>query len=61
LPDGVPGVVKGIHTFGDYPEKYHPYLHAIVTDGLFTERGTFYVMPKVDSKSDYSPQQGKNY
>ena len=43
-------MVMGIHTFGDYPEKYHPHLHAIVTDGLFTERGTSYVMPKVDSK-----------
>ena len=39
-----------IHTFGDYPEKYHPHIHAIVTDGLFTENGIFYVMPKVDSK-----------
>ena len=50
LPVGIPAVVMAIHTFGDYPEKYHPHLHAIVTDGLFTERGTFYVMPKVDSK-----------
>jgi len=50
LPDGVPGVVMAIHTFGDYPEKYHPHIHAIVTDGLFTENGIFYVMPKVDSK-----------
>ena len=50
LSVGIPAVVMAIHTFGDYPEKYHPHLHAIVTDGLFTERGTFYVMPKVDSK-----------
>jgi hypothetical protein len=50
LPDGVAGVVMAIHTFGDYPEKYHPHLHAIVTDGLFTEKGDFCVMPKVDSK-----------
>ena len=37
-----------IHTFGNYPDKFHPHLHAIVTDGLFNKNGTFYVMPKAD-------------
>ncbi len=50
LADGVPGVVMTIHTFGDYPEKFHPHLHAMVSDGLFRKSGTFYVMPKVDLK-----------
>ena len=40
-----------IHTFGNYPEKFHPHLHAIVTDGLFNKNGTFYVMPNVKLKS----------
>jgi len=39
-----------IHTFGNYPEKFHPHLHAIVTDGLFNKNGTFYVMPKAKLK-----------
>ncbi|MBW1714910.1 MAG: hypothetical protein JRJ77_03660, partial [Deltaproteobacteria bacterium] len=39
-----------IHSFGDYPEKFHPHIHAIVSDGLFARTGTFYVMPGVDLK-----------
>jgi len=31
-----------------YPEKFHPHIHAIVSDGLFAKTGTFYVMPGVD-------------
>src|SRR3989337_4039968 len=48
LQDGVPGVVLSIHTFGDYPEKFHTHIHAIVSDGLFLKTGAFYVMPDVD-------------
>ncbi len=43
-------MVMSIHSFGDYPEKFHPHLHAIVSDGLFARTGTFYVMPGVDLK-----------
>jgi len=25
LTDGRPGVVMSIHSFGDYPEKFHPH------------------------------------
>jgi hypothetical protein len=50
LTDGVPGVVMAIHSFGDYPEKFHPHIHAIVSDGLFAKTATFYVMPEVDLK-----------
>ncbi|MBU2514558.1 transposase [bacterium] len=41
LKDGIPGVVKAIHFFGEYPEKFHPHIHAIVTDGLFADTGFF--------------------
>jgi len=34
LPDGVPGIVMTIHTFGEYLD-FHPNLHALVADGLF--------------------------
>ncbi|MFO8240028.1 MAG: transposase [Dissulfuribacterales bacterium] len=42
---GIPGLVMVIHTFGDYA-RFHPYLHAIVADGLFRKNGTFYVLPR---------------
>ena len=29
-------------------EKFHPHIHALVSDGLFRKSGTFYVMPKVE-------------
>lgn len=40
-----------IQTFGDYPDRFHPHLHCLVSDGPFTKSGTFYVMPKGDLKS----------
>jgi hypothetical protein len=39
-----------IHSFGNYPDKFHPHLHAIVTDGLFNKNGKFYVMAKAKLK-----------
>ncbi len=48
MSDGVPGAVMTIHTFGEYMQKYHPHLHALVSDGLFRKSGAFYVMPKAD-------------
>ena len=50
LQDGIPGVVLSIHTFGDYPEKFHPHIHAIAAYGLFRKTVKFYVMPDVDLK-----------
>ena len=47
MPTGDIGAVMAIQTFGDYG-RWHPHLHVIVADGLFTESGSFYVMPKVD-------------
>lgn len=45
----VPGVIVAIQTFGDLV-NFHPHLHAIVSDGLFTPNGWFYVSPKIDLK-----------
>jgi len=50
LKDGVVGAITVIHTFGDFPDKFHPHLHIIATDGLFSQTKTFYVMRKVDLK-----------
>jgi len=44
---GIPGIALAIQTFGDYA-RWHPHVHALVANGLFTETGFFYVMPKVD-------------
>jgi hypothetical protein len=49
LPDGTPGLVMVIHTFGDYA-RFHPHLHAIVADGLFRKNGSFYVLPRCKIK-----------
>jgi hypothetical protein len=49
LPDGVPGMVMAIHTFGEYLD-FHPHLHALVADGLFTRDGMFHACPEVSLK-----------
>lgn len=48
--EGIPVAALVIHTFGNVPEKFHPHVHLIVTDGLFSDTGTFYVMRNVDLK-----------
>ncbi len=48
LKEGTPGAALVIHTFGNAPEKFHPHVHLIATDGLFADTGTFYVMNDVD-------------
>ena len=50
LKNGVPGVVMAIHTFGEYPDKFHPHIHIISTDGLFNGNGLFCVMRETDLK-----------
>jgi hypothetical protein len=45
LPDGIPGAVMVVHTFGEYLD-FHPHLHALVADGLFQRGGWFHVQPK---------------
>ena len=49
LPDGLPGIVMAIHTFGEYMD-FHPHLHALVADGLFMRDGRFHVMPEASLK-----------
>jgi hypothetical protein len=43
----IPGGGVAIQTFGDYA-RWHSHLHALVADGLFLQRGYFFVIPKVD-------------
>ncbi len=44
---GIPGIALAIQSFGDYI-RWNPHVHSLVADGLFTESGYFYVMPRVD-------------
>ncbi len=48
LPEGIPGIVMTIHSYGEYLD-WHPHLHALVADGLFVRSGLFYVLPKVQT------------
>jgi hypothetical protein len=43
-PDGMPGIVMAIHTFGEYLD-FHPHLHLLMADGLFLRDERFLVLP----------------
>jgi hypothetical protein len=44
LAEGKIGAVAAVHTFGDYL-VFHPHLHVLVADGLFTPDGRFHCLP----------------
>jgi len=46
-PTAVPGIIIAIQTYGDLV-NFHPHLHALVTDGVFTRAGWFVAFPKID-------------
>jgi len=48
-PDGVPGMVGAIQTFGDLIH-FHPHIHALVSEGVFLPDGTFLPLPKLASE-----------
>jgi hypothetical protein len=41
-PEGFPGAVVSLQTFGAYGANFHPHLHVIVTAGVFTEDARFH-------------------
>jgi hypothetical protein len=43
---GIPAMVGGVQTFGDLA-NFHPHIHAIVPDGVFTESGYFVPIPEI--------------
>jgi hypothetical protein len=45
--DIMPGMIAGIHTFGELVH-FHPHIHALVTDGGFTPDGAFVRLPQID-------------
>lgn len=50
-PKAVAGAVVAIQTFGDFPDKFHPHLHILVSDGCFHASGMFSVSPAVDKRA----------
>ena len=48
-PDVVPGCVASLQTFGAYA-NFHPHVHALVTDGVFTPAGAFLPLPEPDAE-----------
>ena len=49
LSQGQVGMVMAIQTYGEYL-NFHPHIHAVVADGLFTSQGMFYVMPRINTR-----------
>ena len=47
----VPGAVVAIQTFGDFPVRFHPHLHILISGGCFHANGMFSVSPTVDTKT----------
>ena len=41
-PDGVPGAVVALQTFGSFGANFHPHLHVLVTEGVVTRDGRFH-------------------
>jgi len=59
--DATPGLVVSIQTFGSYAANFHPHVHALVTDGAFTEEGEFLQLPYFDARPTppASPRQDR--
>lgn len=46
-PKAVPRIIIAIQTYGDLV-NFHPHLHALVTDGVFSPAGWFFAFPRID-------------
>ncbi len=44
-----PGCLISIQTFGSFGANFHPHLHAIISDGVWTAEGEFLDLPSVDT------------
>jgi len=42
--DAVPGMAAAVQTFGELAH-WHPHVHAVASDGVFTPSGTFIPLP----------------
>jgi hypothetical protein len=46
-----PGAVVATQSFGDFPERFHPHLHILATDGAFYGKGLFRVASRFPMKA----------
>jgi len=44
-PGGLGSAVVATQTFGENPESFHPHLHVLVADGVFSSDGSFVLAP----------------
>ena len=44
-----PAIILTLHTFGEYLD-FHPHVHALVADGMFTRDGIFHPLPQLPLK-----------
>ena len=49
-PEALPAAVVSTQTFGDFPERFHPHLHVLCSDGCFYGEGLFRVAPPFQLK-----------
>jgi hypothetical protein len=49
-PGCCPGGIVATQTFGDLPDRYHPHLHVLATDGCFSGERLFRVAPRFNLK-----------
>jgi len=40
-----PGAVSSIQTFGSFAANFHPHMHSLITEGVFTSEGEFLPLP----------------
>jgi hypothetical protein len=50
VPEAEPGAIVATHSFGDFPERFHPHLHILATDGAFHGKGLFRVASRFPVK-----------
>ncbi|MGO9202132.1 MAG: transposase [Limisphaerales bacterium] len=58
-PQGVPGIIMTLHTFGEYLD-FHPHIHALVADGMFERPASTTPPPQANASSSpaASPASG---
>jgi hypothetical protein len=49
-PQATPGAIVATQTFGQWPDRYHPHLHVVATDGAFYGQGMFQVAHRFQLK-----------
>jgi len=49
--DVVPGCISSIQTFGSFSANFHPHLHLLVSEGVFTPEGDFLPLDFIDVKA----------